>query len=159
MITLTMDLENSVWICSGQPEESTKVELGFYLDLIPGKTKFKNFDYSFAISGKNEEDIHMEIEPQEVLDERGTTDKPNTVFPWLSNIHYISNLMAGQKYTLHLFFKNMRNIVEDTYTFTMVKPSQPYPDWVWDRESCSWVPPVPMPTPVWDEESKKWIIP
>lgn len=39
---------------------------------------------------------------------------------------------------------------------------QPYPSWILDEESCTWVSPIPYPESdkkhIWDEESLTWIL-
>ena len=41
-------------------------------------------------------------------------------------------------------------------------PPHPYPSWLLDEATCTWVPPVPCPTDqhyMWDEATLNWIVP
>lgn len=159
MITFIMDLENQEWICSGEPTSSDSLEAYFYLDMIPGKTPFKNFDFDFMLKGKNDFDVVVTTETEEEIMLRSKNQETETEFPYLCNVHYFSNLLGGEKYVLELSFINRRKPVTASFSFTMPKPEKPYDNWVWDEESCKWQPPLPMPEPSWDQESQKWIIP
>ena len=47
-------------------------------------------------------------------------------------------------------------------TFTIPRPEQPYPSWVWNTETLRWEAPVPYPDDnndyEWDEENQQWVI-
>lgn len=157
MIDLIMDLENKSWMINGQPDSNTVV-LNFYLDMVPGKTKIKNFDYYFGFSydSKDEEDaVETFPEDDSLMPER---ENPTT-FPYLANRHYVKNLKPGKLYTLTVTFKNLRQMVEDSYEVQIPFPEKPFENWIWDDEKYEWVPPLPPPSPIWDQESQKWIIP
>lgn len=158
MISLIMNLENQSWSFSGQPTSPDSFNAAFYIEMVPGKTSFKNFDFDFMIKGHNDWDVVVTPETQEEIIARG---EPNveTEFPFLCNIHYFSNLSPGRKYTLDVSFKNRRKYVYDSYTITMPRPEKPHENWVWSDEEAAWKPPIPKPEPVWDELSQSWIIP
>lgn len=161
MMSFIMDLENQVWLCSGEPDGPHDVECHFFIDMVPAVTPMKNFDFYFEIEGPIEKGIHAELlaETEEEVAERNKKLNEETKFPFLCNKHFIGNLFAGTDYTINLAFKNRRKYIEDSFSFTTPKPPRPKDNWVWDSEICQWVPPVPPPTPVWDQDSGQWIIP
>lgn len=162
MLKFIMDLENQKWICSGEPDSPNDVEAHFYLDMIPGKTAFKNFDFYFTIIDPEDTEyghVIVQAESEEEVLKRGDPLNTETSFPYLCNKHFMSNLFAGKTYQLKLFFKNRRKYVEDFYSFTMPKPNKPHANWIWDNVLCQWIPPIPIPQPIWDQESQKWILP
>lgn len=161
MITLTMDLENKCWIKTGTADSSDCV-MEVYLQMEPGKTPFKNFGHEFLLIGPGAESPFESGEGRLVTIEADTLDHDEeelTTFPYLVERHFIKNLTPGATYTLELMFKNRREIVEDTFSFIVPKPSRPHDSWIWDEQKYEWVAPVLPPSLAWDEESKKWIIP
>ena len=161
MITLIMDLENKCWHKSGTAD-SPEVVVEFYLDMNPVNTQFKNFGHEFTLLGRGAESIDdqpfrvtVEAEVPEESEEYGHP----TVFPFLVERHVIKNLYPEEEYILDLMFKNRREVIEDTFSFTVPRPQSPYDSWVWDSSAKEWAAPVPPPLPLWDEESKQWIIP
>jgi hypothetical protein len=56
-------------------------------------------------------------------------------------------------------------IATGNYTVTdYVKPTQPYPSWLYNYSTEEWEAPVPKPkvpdgqTATWDEDNKKWVV-
>jgi len=52
--------------------------------------------------------------------------------------------------------------IGDTYSYELDAfiPKKAFPSWVFDSDSCTWVPPIPMPDDgkhyVWDESEQRW---
>jgi len=165
MLKFIMDLENKKWITSGEADEEITI-VDFFIDMNPKKTKFKNFDYFFFLEGPGtegyqEEDDSVLILPEDLenLPNQTSPEDGTTVFPFLSNRHFLKNLKPDSLYIFDLTFKNMREIITDSFTFITPKPKPPYSDWVWDTNKLSWEPPVPMPNPVWNSDLKQWELP
>jgi|SRR6056300_932072 hypothetical protein len=163
MITFIMDLENKCLHASGEAT-SNDVTVEFYLDMDPGKTAFKNFGHSFSLKGPGaytigdqDADIVFEVEDPEKIQEYNSGDDVD--FPFLVERHFIKNLHSDSEYTIEVTFKNRRELVTDSYTFSIPKPPKPYDSWVWDSETKKWLAPAEPPSLVWDEASQQWIIP
>lgn len=159
MITLTMDLVNKCWHKSGTAD-STDTTIEFYLDMDPVATPFKNFGHEFLLTGPGLESpsedlsgITVTIEADDIVSEEETT------FPYLVERHFVKNLVAGGTYNMELMFKNRREVIEDTFSFTVPKPPKPHDSWVWNQNSLAWVAPIEPPSLIWDEESQQWILP
>lgn len=61
--------------------------------------------------------------------------------------------------TLSVWMESALGRVEDSATFTVPRPAQPYPSWTW--QGGRWAPPVAYPEDggeyVWDEADGAWV--
>lgn len=51
--------------------------------------------------------------------------------------------------------------IKDQFEFTVQRPTQPHPSWVWDEDLLNWKSPVAYPQDqgryIWDEDSVSWL--
>lgn len=158
MITLTMDLVNKCWHKSGSAD-SSDVTVEFYMVMDPVDTPFKNFGHSFDLKGLGAYTIGDKPAVVTIDADIPEPADGETIFPFLVERHFIKNLYPDEEYTLELMFKNRREVIQDTFSFTVPRPPKPYDSWVWNSDLKDWVAPAAPPTPVWDENSQKWILP
>ena len=157
MITLTMDLINKCWHKSGTAD-SSDVTVELYMDMDPLATPFKNFGHSFNLKGLGAYTIGDDPAVVTVEADVPQSVDGETVFPFLVERHFIKNLYPDEEYTLELMFKNRREVVEDTFSFTVPRPAKPYDSWVWSSDQKQWIAPALPPDLIWDEESQQWVI-
>lgn len=126
------------------------VEIGFVSNDGP-TVVFDNLAYGFdATSG---EKITSVVQPPEGVVFESTDQE-------IISSHSIPDMRADEVWTINVWAENAGTPFAESFTFTVPRPSSPYPSWVWDAVENDWVPPVPYPsdekTYVWNEATQSW---
>ena len=129
---------------------SAIVEIGFVSNDGP-VVVFDNLSFGFdASSGQKSTAV---VEPAEGVT-YVSTDQP------VMSVHTIDNMLPDEEWTINVWAENAGTPFAEPFTFTVPRPSSPYPSWVWDAAESAWVPPVPYPSDekayAWNEETKSW---
>ena len=145
-------LPDGTWNFNVQPESpSPDIEIGFTCDQLPvefdglsfGLKVFANGLEVFTKSYPTEGVRYVSTDQQYMTDDR-------------------VNLAADDVVVLDVWMVNAGERHEASTTFTIPRPPQPYPSWMWD--GTGWQPPVPMPEfdpenlvyYAWDEDGQIW---
>jgi hypothetical protein len=74
----------------------------------------------------------------------------------------VSDLIPDEEYTIEVWSKNSGEIWEESFNFTLPRPTSPYNSWIYDEENYTWNPPIPQPNDenvyTWNEEDQQWDI-
>ena len=146
MITATFDL-TSGWTFDGDPALDFGIRFAdgdadrIYPDALA-------FGWTVLVNGDEADSLSWP--PSNVVIRELT---PSRVFP------YRLDAAPDDEVTLSVWAKNGGVTVKDETTFTVPRPPQPYPSWVW--EEGYWQAPTPYPDDdacfTWDEDLKDWI--
>lgn len=129
---------------------SALIEIGFVSD-DSSVVIFDNLSFGFdASSGEKSTTI---VEPSEGVI-YVSTDQPVMV------TYTLEDLVADEVWTMNMWTENAGTPFAESFTFTVPRPSSPYPSWVWDEAEHDWVPPIPYPNDekvyMWNEETQSW---
>ena len=142
-------LPDGTWTFDVQPESpSPDIEIGFTCDQLP--VKFDNLSFGLKVFANGLEAFTKSYPPEGVR--YVSTDQ-----------QYMTNdrldLAADDVVVLDVWAENSGVRHEASTTFTVPRPEQPYPSWVWD--DGAWTAPVPHPDDgndyVWDEDAGVWV--
>lgn len=146
MIIATFDL-NEGWTFSGSPEIDFGIQFAdgnadrIYPDALA-------FGWTLLVNG-TETETH-EWPPSNITIRELA---PTRVFP------YRLDVKPEDEVTLLVWATNAGVTVDGETTFTIPRPGQPYPSWVW--ENGAWTPPAPYPDDngfySWNEDQQAWV--
>jgi hypothetical protein len=147
-VLATLNLADKKWQFAVAPESpSPNIEIGFREG--NGPAVFDNLSFGLSVTVDGEIKFFASYPPE------GTTYL-RTDQTYLSSD--CVNLAADDLATFSVWAENARERYEGDVTFTVPRPAQPYPSWVWD--GAVWQPPVAYPEGKglysWDEEAGQW---
>jgi hypothetical protein len=147
-ILARLDLASGAWTFDVQPEfPSPDIEVGFRNGDGPAVFDELTFGVTVTVAGQRKLDV---IYPPAGVKYVATDQQ------WLTSDRV--HLAADDVATLDVWAVNAGIRHEGSTTFTVPRPAQPYPSWVWD--DARWQPPVPYPDEgdwEWDEATGDWV--
>lgn len=149
-VLATLDLTSGDWTFNVAPETpSPDLEIGFKDDGGP-VAQFDRLAFGFTVVANGLPVLTKAYPPQGVR--YVATDQT-----YLTNDRV--NLASDDEVVLAVWAENGGERYEGQTTFTVPRPAQPYPSWVW--EDGAWTAPVPYPDDeqsyVWDEDEQQWL--
>jgi hypothetical protein len=141
-------LPDGAWAFNVQPESpSPGIEIGFSCDHLP--VEFDDLSFGLKVFANGLEAFTKSYPPEGVR--YVSTDQQYMT-------HDRVDLAADDVVVLDVWMVNAGERHEASTTFTVPRPQQPYPSWVW--EDGGWQPPVPYPDDdglyMWDEDIQNW---
>jgi hypothetical protein len=148
-VLATLDLTSGDWTFNVAPESpSPDFEIGFQENSGP-VAQFKELAFGFTVVA-NGLPVLTKFYPVQGV-RYVSTDQT-----YLTNDRV--NLASDDEVVLAVWAENDGERYEGQTTFTVPRPEQPYPSWVW--EDGQWTAPVPYPDDdglyVWDEDGQIW---
>jgi len=151
---LLADITTKTWLIEeeeGQFPDAVMLSIGFR-DNGNLPVTFDNMSFGYSVFDKK----------LEMLSEQHPSNDIAYIATDQDYIHssYVGSLAGDKTYTVNVWAENGGEKWEDSFTFSLPKPGNPYPSWTFNEQEGMWEPPIPYPDDdeiySWNEENQNW---